>query len=97
MRKRIKQLLTVVPLQASANAAELSASTTMTAELVQAILDDLDSGRTHTYEQIAHKLGCSAENVRMEAKKEPGVLRISKPHRVPDVVFRRMVRRLVSQ
>jgi hypothetical protein len=77
MRKRIKQLITEGPVKAAATAAELAATPTLTPEL------HLDSGDVLTYEDIARKVGCTPEKIRRVAQSVPGVIRASRPHRVP--------------
>jgi hypothetical protein len=93
MRKRIKQLLSGADVRPKP--VDLS-SPSLTPELTDQIMIDIDQGNVFTYEQIASKLGCSVEKVRFEAKKETGVLRTSKTHRVPDCVYRRMILRLLA-
>lgn len=83
MTRRIKQVLATVPRRAE----ELSSSPMMTPDLLEAIMRDIDSGKVYTYEQIAGKVGCTSEKIRQVAKTFP-VIRASKPHRVPDSVYR---------
>jgi hypothetical protein len=87
MRKRIKQLLDAVPYKVEQATKELSASPTITPELLEAIMNDLNSGKVQTYEEIASKVGCTAEKIRLVAKPFP-VIRVAKPHRIPDSVYR---------
>jgi hypothetical protein len=91
MRKRIKQLIAGVPLKASATAAELAVTPKITPELLEAIMRDLDSGAVLSYEDIAKKVGCTPEKIRLVGKSVPGVIRASRPHRIPLSVYRLML------
>jgi hypothetical protein len=68
----------------------------LTDELLNEILADIEAKNFQTYQQIADDLGCCSGKVRREALKEPGVLRMSKPHRVPKCVVRHLLKRVLQ-
>ncbi len=95
MKRRIKELLVGVSSRAAAVVTELS-QPTLSQELLEAIMADLEAHKTHTYDQVAAKLGCSPEKIRLESKNIPGVIRASKPHRVTETAYRLLVERLAA-
>ncbi len=62
-----------------------------TKELELAIKADFLAGRTYTYAEAAKKFGCSPEKMRLLAQEYP-VSRGSRPHRIPECVFKLIVR-----
>jgi hypothetical protein len=59
-------------------------------------LEDAQSGRMHTLDDIATKWRCSYEMVGKLFKDEPGVIRLGVTYRVPESVLRRVAARLMN-
>jgi hypothetical protein len=92
VRRRIKQLIhnannpTPIPRRAPQRI-------TMTRELALEIKADVLARRTLTYEGAGELLGCSAEKMRMDARGYP-IIKSGKVHRIPECVFKLIVRDL---
>jgi hypothetical protein len=62
-----------------------------TRELALEIKADVLAKRYYTYETAAERFGCSAETMRLLAKRYP-INRMARPHRIPECVLKLIIR-----
>jgi hypothetical protein len=90
MKKRIKQLVA-----ASSKPTLAPLFPALSPDLETDIMDDIATGKLLSYDDIANRLGCSREKARLDARGFP-VIKAGKIHKVPESVFRLIVRRKLS-
>lgn len=62
---------------------------------IERCIEDVRKGRVHTLDDIAKMLRCSHELVRLNFRKEPGVVKFRQMYRVPETVLQRVLNRMM--